>query len=196
MDFNFPAQSPSFSILNQAPVAICILSGENYVVDLANDQMLQFLGRTKEMIGEPIIQSLTEADKQGLIKILDQVRRTGESYHTSNFPAVILIDGVRENKYFDLVIKRDEFFNIDTDNTRIYCVAHDITDQVLALQELEEVIGHLNFRSALFEAQNEATPDGVLIVDAKGKMLLYNQRFSEIWNMPQHIIDNKDDEAA
>jgi len=34
------------------------------------------------------------------------------------------------------------------------------------------------------------------LVDAKGKIISYNQKFIEIWNMPKHIVDAKDDEAA
>ncbi len=54
----------------------------------------------------------------------------------------------------------------------------------------------LAYRTALLEAHNQANVDGILLVDAKGKILSFNQRFIEIWNMPQHIVDAKDDEAA
>ncbi len=54
----------------------------------------------------------------------------------------------------------------------------------------------LTYRTALLEAHNQASVDGILLVDAKGKIISYNQRFIEIWNMPQHIVDAKDDEAA
>ncbi|HZH01867.1 MAG TPA: PAS domain-containing protein, partial [Flavisolibacter sp.] len=65
-----------------------------------------------------------------------------------------------------------------------------------ARKKVNEVTERLNFRNALFEAQNEVTPDGVLIVDAKGKMLLHNSRFVEIWKMPDEILESKDDNAA
>ena len=54
----------------------------------------------------------------------------------------------------------------------------------------------LRYRKALLEAHNEASLDGILLVDAKGKIISYNQCFVEIWNMPQEIVDAKDDEAA
>jgi len=54
----------------------------------------------------------------------------------------------------------------------------------------------LRYRKALLEAHNEASIDGILLVDSKGKILSYNQRFVEIWKMPQEIVDAKDDEAA
>jgi len=69
------------------------------------------------------------------------------------------------------------------------CVQEDITERKLAQE-------NLNFRTALLEAQNDVTPDGILVVDTKGKMLTYNKRFGTMWNMPQEIMDAHDDDAA
>ncbi len=68
-------------------------------------------------------------------------------------------------------------------------VGVDVHEQKLAEQKLA-------YRTALLEAHNNASVDGILLVDAKGKIISYNQRFIEIWNMPQKIVDAKDDEAA
>lgn len=68
-------------------------------------------------------------------------------------------------------------------------VGFDVHEQKLA----EETLA---YRTALLEAHNEASVDGVLLVDAKGKIISFNQRFIEVWNMPQQIVDLKDDEAA
>lgn len=57
-------------------------------------------------------------------------------------------------------------------------------------------IADLRYRSALLEAQNEATPDGILVVDTQGKMLFHNKRFVEIWKTPKRVMKDKDDNAA
>lgn len=64
------------------------------------------------------------------------------------------------------------------------------------INEQKNSLSQIEYRKALLEAHNEASIDGILLVDAKGKILSYNHRFVEIWNMPQHIVDAKDDEAA
>ena len=64
------------------------------------------------------------------------------------------------------------------------------------INEQKNILSQLEYRKALLEAHNESSLDGILLVDKKGKMLSYNHRFVEIWNMPQQIIDDKDDEAA
>ncbi|MGB4398372.1 MAG: PAS domain-containing sensor histidine kinase [Daejeonella sp.] len=79
----------------------------------------------------------------------------------------------------------------------------DITEQREAAKKIRESESYfrsltekLTYRTALLEAHNQASVDGILLVDAKGKIISFNQRFTEIWNMPQPIVDAKDDEAA
>ncbi|MEP6616515.1 MAG: PAS domain S-box protein [Ginsengibacter sp.] len=81
------------------------------------------------------------------------------------------------------------FFNLEMKPERFIGTVIDITDQKNTEQTLQ-------YRKALLEAHNEASSDGILLVDAKGKIISYNQRFIDIWNMPPEITDNKDDEAA
>lgn len=57
-------------------------------------------------------------------------------------------------------------------------------------------IEQLRYRSALLEAQNEATPDGILVVNERGEMIYHNQRFVEMWKIPKKILNSKDDTAA
>lgn len=122
----------------QAPVAICIVSGPEYSVELVNERMLQFLGRTADIVGHPLQQTLTEAREQGLLAILDRVRTTGEPYSINNFQAVILINGVREPRYFDLVFQPYFMTPEETEPSGVFCVAHNVTGAALAHQKLEE----------------------------------------------------------
>ena len=102
---DFKEIDKAYQLFMNAPVAICIVKGTQYIVELINDGMLQLLGRTKKVINRPLIESLTEADLQGLIKILDVVRTTGKPYQVSTFPAILLINGERVNLYLDLVFQ-------------------------------------------------------------------------------------------
>ena len=68
-------------------------------------------------------------------------------------------------------------------------VSRDISEQ-------KEIQSLLEYRKALLEAHNEASDDGILLVDPKGKIISYNKRFLDIWNMPKHIIKEKDEEKA
>jgi len=45
----------------------------------------------------------------------------------------------------------------------------------------------------LLQASLEATADGILVVDKDGRIILSNNRFAEMWRVPQEMIRDKDD---
>ncbi|MFA5117685.1 MAG: PAS domain S-box protein [Candidatus Omnitrophota bacterium] len=53
----------------------------------------------------------------------------------------------------------------------------------------------LKGKTVFLEAQVEATIDGVLVVDSQGQRILSNQQLYKMWKVPQHIIDEKNDEV-
>ncbi|HEV8361674.1 MAG TPA: PAS domain-containing sensor histidine kinase [Candidatus Thermoplasmatota archaeon] len=46
----------------------------------------------------------------------------------------------------------------------------------------------LHFEKALLESQNEASIDGILIVDAASKVVSMNGRFLEMWGVPEDLL--------
>jgi PAS domain S-box-containing protein len=53
----------------------------------------------------------------------------------------------------------------------------------------------LLWKTALLEAQLDSSIDGILVVDSLGKRILQNRRLNELWKFPQHVLDDKDDDA-
>jgi PAS domain S-box-containing protein len=51
-------------------------------------------------------------------------------------------------------------------------------------------------KTAFLEAQTEASIDGILVVDVHQKKVLQNRRFTDLWQTPQHLVDQSDDEAT
>ena len=94
-----------------------------------------------------------------------------------------------DDKLLDFTIIIEATKNNDGIIDGIIAVSEDITERKLAQEKLA-------YRTALLEAHNEASIDGLLLVDTRGKILSFNQRFVEIWNIPQHILNNNDDDAA
>lgn len=64
------------------------------------------------------------------------------------------------------------------------------------IEEHKKTEQALQYRKALLEAQNEAIPDGVLIVNNEGEIISYNHRIAEIWRIPEDILNKKNDELA
>ncbi|MDB5222886.1 MAG: putative signal transduction histidine kinase [Chitinophagaceae bacterium] len=67
---------------------------------------------------------------------------------------------------------------------------------VAEIEERKKNENTLRYRKALLEAQNEAIPDGILVVDTEGKILSYNHHFSDIWRIPQAVMIEIENEAS
>lgn len=68
----------------------------------------------------------------------------------------------------------------------IVCVAQDITDRLRAEEELAQSL-------SLVRATLEATADGILVINQEGKIGGYNQKFVEMWRIPDAVMAAQDD---
>ncbi|MCH8810824.1 MAG: GAF domain-containing protein, partial [Gemmatimonadetes bacterium] len=49
---------------------------------------------------------------------------------------------------------------------------------------------------SLMSPTPESTADGILVVDLAGKIVLFNQRFAEMWRISSEILDDRDNDRA
>ncbi|HEX7534083.1 MAG TPA: PAS domain S-box protein, partial [Syntrophales bacterium] len=68
-----------------------------------------------------------------------------------------------------------------------------IRGAVIDITERKRVEEGLVWKTAFFEAQVEATIDGILVVDDKGKKILANTNILDMWKVPPHIRDDTND---
>jgi PAS domain S-box-containing protein len=67
---------------------------------------------------------------------------------------------------------------------------------VVPITERKQAEERLRFQKTLLEAQNEASIDGILVVDPEGRMLSFNRRFAEMWEIPDEIVQASDGDKA
>jgi PAS domain S-box-containing protein len=65
----------------------------------------------------------------------------------------------------------------------------DITEKRKAEKELISSLSILN-------ASLDSTADGILIVDGKGGIIKWNRKFSDMWKLPDNVLNTHDDNAA
>lgn len=65
-------------------------------------------------------------------------------------------------------------------------IIRDVTDRKQYERELEKTV-------SLHTATLEATGDGILVVDREGKVMNYNQNFADMWEIPQSVLDSRND---
>lgn len=66
----------------------------------------------------------------------------------------------------------------------------------LSSQELLDTNSEMRDLISLLSATIESTADGILVVNREGKIVSYNQKFVEMWHIPQEIIESHDDDQA
>ena len=124
-------------LFEQAPVAIAVVRGAQYVMEVVNPLMAQLWGRTPAQVrGQTLYEALPEVRGQGFQELLDQVVASGEAFVAQEVPAKLLRAGQLETVYLNFVYQplRDAQGRID----RVAAVATDVTTQVLARQQLAE----------------------------------------------------------
>jgi PAS domain S-box-containing protein len=68
-------------------------------------------------------------------------------------------------------------------------VAFDVTER-------KRVEGELKKSIALLKATIDAAADGILVVDADGKIVDFNRRFVDLWGIPEEVARSRDDRLA
>ncbi len=68
-------------------------------------------------------------------------------------------------------------------------LAQEITERKGAQEEVEKSL-------SLLRATIESTADGILVVNDEGKMVGLNQRFIDMWRIPESIVASKNDNQA
>lgn len=96
-----------------------------------------------------------------------------------------LIDRGEEPCFFDLRIS--PLFGSNHQQTGQFILLHDITKSRQAEQELEK-------SHSLLLATLEAAPDGLLVVNARGKVVRYNRKYAEMWRFPEEMLRRADDQ--
>ena len=61
---------------------------------------------------------------------------------------------------------------------------------------LRNKIKELEFTSHVLQVQQEVSLDGILVVDSDWNIVSFNQQFKDMWQIPQHILDTKDDRKS
>lgn len=186
------------NIVAQAPVAITILQGADFVVELANDAYLQIIDKThSSFAGRPFFESLPELEGQGIRELLTGVLTSGQAYYGNELGVELFRYGKKEKRYFNFV-----YHALAGTNGKPYgvmVVANDITEQIVIRHQVEESarqFGNLIKQSpvamAIFRGRDmviEMANDVLLnkiwrrnIEDVKGRKLL--DVFPELVNQP------------
>ena len=124
-------------VFEQAPVAVALLQGPAYVIEVANARMAEIWGRTPaQVLGRPLLDALPEVRGQGFQELLDQVVATGEAFAAREVSVALQRQGQPETLSLDFVYQplRDAAGHLG-----VVAVAVDVTAQVQARRQVQRL---------------------------------------------------------
>lgn len=124
-------------LLRQAPVAIAIYRGKNHMVEMANERMLQYWGRSAEdTFNKPLLEAIPELKTQGFDRLMERLHQSGQRVTINEIPVLVNRHGNRDTVFTNLTL--EPLKNEDGLITGTMAVAADVTEQVIARKELEK----------------------------------------------------------
>lgn len=158
------------SIIMDAPVAMAVFRGRELRIEVANDIILNYLGKDKSIIGMTFKEAVPQLEAQGFFALMDEVYTTGISYEENDAKADLPYDGVVESRYYNYVYT--PLFDANETVYAIMLTAFEVTDQVVARKNLEDTQTAL--RNAI-----ELAELATWKLDIKKGTYSYSERFME-----------------
>ncbi|KVV15990.1 PAS domain S-box protein [Flavobacterium sp. TAB 87] len=165
----------------QAPIAISIMRGTDYTVEIANKNALELWNRTEEQVlNKSIFEVLPELKSQGVRELLDDVCATGNSFSTTELPVELMRFGQLETVYVNF--SYEALFDLQGNINGVMSIGFDVTAQVLARQEIEK--SEQSIRSLV-----ESAPFPIGVYTGKEmRITLANQAIIDAWGKQGDVI--------
>jgi PAS domain S-box-containing protein len=125
------------NLIEHAPVAMCVFTGPDFTVELANEKMIGLWGKYPgQVIRKPLFEAVPEAKTQGLETILEEVYKTGKRFVAHERMVEWQRGGKTEKTYVNFVY--EALKSCENEVFAIMAVAIDVTEQVLFRKKVEE----------------------------------------------------------
>ncbi|WP_165825334.1 PAS domain-containing sensor histidine kinase [Pedobacter yonginense] len=159
------------TIIELSPFPIYLCMGEELIVTVANSATLKAWGKTQEAIGKPFEQAVPELENQPFKKLLLGVLHNGKAVSYSNYRADIIVDGILQSFYF--TFSYQPFKNTAGKTEGVFCIANDVTELVLAKQNLNasEESSRLAIEAAMLGTFDQNLITGEIIWDRRCRTL-------------------------
>ena len=169
------------SVIASAPAAMGLFVGRDLVVEMPNQAFIDIVGKGPDIAGLPLREVMPELENQPFLQILDDVYTSGIMYQSFGTQVNIVRHGVMTYNYYNIT-----YTPILDSEGKVYAIldiAIDVTDRVLAQQQIEE--SQLQLLS-LFEQ----SPVAIAIIQKEGlTFTMANPFYGElVGRLPEDII--------
>ncbi len=162
------------NMIYTSPNLISILKGENFIIEIANDAILDTWGKGNGVIGKPLLEALPELAEQGFGEILTQVYKTGVPYKAFDMPVTLLKEGVEKLGYYTFIYQVQRDLNDEIESIAI--IATEVTQQAELNQKIQISEKLLRETKEQLELTFENVPASIFLYNNQKEILFANQR--------------------
>ncbi|MBC8769774.1 PAS domain-containing protein [Arenibacter sp. BSSL-BM3] len=139
------------NLVLQSPIAMAILRGENLVIEMANNKLLNHFWKRSwdNVIGKRLIEVFPELEGQEYVGQITKVLRTGQTVQKQESKAIVVKDNETFEFYVDYIYL--PLREVDGSISGVMLTVTDVTDQFLAKEKL------VNFSKEMEELVKERT---------------------------------------
>ena len=180
------ARTRYFDLYDLAPICYCTLNDQGLIIE-ANLTASTMLGISRDKLVKQLLTRFILKEDQDIYylhrkKLFD----TGEP-QTCEL-RMVKKDGTVFWAHLTGAAAKDE-----SGATLCRVVMSDITGRKQMDAQRAEALDALRKSETQLRATLEAVAEGILAVDNKGKVVLANRRFADLWRIPQSLMDRGDD---
>lgn len=157
-------------IIYSSPSLIAILEGKDLILNVANDAILEQLGKGNGIIGQPYLTAVPELAEQGLGKHLRAVYKTGKPYHAHEMGISIVRNGKKELSYYNFVFQPQR--DVKGKIMGVAIIATEVTAQA----ELNKAIKKSEAR---YHQMTDLVPDMISNSTPEGDILYFNKGWTD-----------------
>jgi len=170
-------------LVEQSLVGVFIVDEAGKLV-YVNPRFAQTLGYevAADFIGKPLTDFISDADKPGVGKAMSGLL-------SGQIAAVEIAAAILQKQATTIDVIAQGSLSTFRGKRAIVGVVVDITER----KKIEE---SLQFANALFAAQLEGSPDGIMVANQNRRIVLFNRRFGEMWRIPQNVVAAGSDEVV
>ncbi|MCJ8155692.1 PAS domain S-box protein [Chryseobacterium sp. SSA4.19] len=160
------------NLIEQAPIAICVIRAEDLIVIAVNDSYLELVGKNREQLDNRFIwDGVAEASKV-YAPVMQEVINTGVAFHARDNELILNRHGVDETVFIDFVY--EPVTDLQGKVTSVMVVVNDVTDKIIARRQIEDA--EERNRLAI-----EAAEIGTYELNYADQSLIGSRRFDEIF---------------
>jgi PAS domain S-box-containing protein len=182
-------------MIHKAPVAIGVLHGEEFLIESANDKILEVWGKTSAIIGLPLSAALPEIDNQPFLGFLSNVYHTGNPFYANEISAMLEHNSELKEIFFNVVYQ--PITNLKGKVEDILVVASDVTEQVNSRKHVEKSETYFKQLANLVPSKiSNALPNGEVTFFNKQWLDFAGMNFEDLRDFGYHQMMHPDEIQA